>query len=268
MPSLKINEEEMNYEELGNGDEVFIYINPIRARGGTGEEFTSLFPPNYRIILLELPTYEHCMHLKEFKVMKQWGEDVYSFSRQLGLDKFIYMGISRWGEVGYNLVLSHPEVIKGFIPIVSVPIPTEQQLGAGVIESLESGDIEAHMAASEKDMFCPTTDKKRLERREAWRKNRLQRSFDYSVEKHLIDHIAESRMETFHHLGEIKVPTLLLFGDKDPTNPIEQVINSAMMIPRAKAVFFQDYAHLITVDCPEKVVDAIVLFVNDLNKDS
>ena len=268
MPSVKINEEEISYTERGSGDEIFIFINPVRARGGTGEEFLSLFPSNYRIFLLELPAYENCMHLKEFKVSKQWGEDVYSFSRELGLDKFIYMGISRWGEVGYKLVLSHPEVVKGFIPIVSVPIPTEQQLGPGVIEALESGDIEAHMAASEQDMFCPTTNEKRLKRREAWQKTRLQRSFDYSVEKHLINHITESRMETFHHLGEIKVPTLLLFGDKDPTNPLEQVITSAMMNPGAKAVFFQDYAHLITVECPEKVVDEIITFVNELNKES
>ena len=32
-----------------------------------------------------------------------------------------------------------------------------------------------------------------------------------------------------------------------------------------KAVFFQDYAHLLPVESPEKVVDEIILFVNDLN---
>jgi pimeloyl-ACP methyl ester carboxylesterase len=268
MPKVKVNDEEITYEEQGKGNEVFIYVNTIRATGGEKEEMLSLFPQDYHFYLIDLPLYDKYMHLKEFNVTKRWGDDVYSFTRILGLKKFIYLGISRWGMVGYHLVLNYPEVIKGFIPIVSVPIPTQQRIDLGVFKALETGDQKAHLKSKARDMFCPTNDKNRLERRERWLKQRLKNTepYNYTLEKNLIARLGEARIAFFPYLNRLKVPTLLLFGDKDPTNPIDQAVKSAMTIPGAKAVFFQGYAHLLSVESPDKVVDEIILFVNDLNR--
>ena len=38
-----------------------------------------------------------------------------------------------------------------------------------------------------------------------------------------------------------------------------------MVIPGAKAVFFQDYGHGLNVESPQKVVAEIVTFINELN---
>jgi len=268
MLRVKINQNEIFYEEQGNGDEIFIYVVGDRLSFGQREEMLSMFPADYHFYLLQLPLYEKSMHLKEFPVMKQWGDDVYAFSCALGLKRFIYMGISRWGQVGYQLVLNHPEVIKAFIPIVSVPISTEQRIDPGVLKALETGDSKGLLESKERDMFYPTTDKQRQLRQERWRKQNLQNNttYNFAVERDLIARIGESRIETVPRLGEIRAPTLVLFGDKDPTNPIDQVVKSAMTIPDAKAVFFQGYSHLLSVESPEKVVDEITLFVNDLNR--
>jgi pimeloyl-ACP methyl ester carboxylesterase len=266
MPKVKINDSEITYVEQGEGNEVFVYVNPVQATGNK-EEMLSLFPPDYHFYLIELPLYNEYRNSKEFNVTKRWGDDIYAFSRKLGLKKFIYMGMSRWGMVGYHLVLNHPEVIKGFISVVSVPIPVEQRIDPGVYKALESGDAKALTESSSRDMYCPTTDKKRLERRERWLKLRSEntRPFNFAAERDLIYHLTDARKAFMPYLDKIKVPTLLLFGAKDPTNPIDQAIKSSMTIPGAKAVFFQDHAHSLTVESPEKVVDEIILFVNDLN---
>jgi pimeloyl-ACP methyl ester carboxylesterase len=266
MPKVKINDSEINYVEQGKGNEVFVYVNPMQATGSR-EEMLSLFPPDYHFYLIELPPYNEYRHLKEFNVTKRWGDDIYDFSRKLGLKKFIYMGASRWGMVGYHLVLNHPEVIKGFIPIVSVPIPVDQRLDPGVYKALEAGDAEALAKSSSRDMFCPTTDKKRLERRERLLKQRSEnpRPFNFAAERDLIYHLTDARKAFMPYLDKIKVPTLLLFGAKDGTNPLDEAIKSAMTIPGAKAVFFQDYAHSLSLEGPEKVADEIILFVNELN---
>jgi pimeloyl-ACP methyl ester carboxylesterase len=270
MPKVKVDEGEITYEEQGKGDEAFIFVSPASNKdvNRDTDEMQSLFPPNYHFYLVDLPLYEKSIHKKEFDVIKHWGDDIYTFSRKLGLKKFIYMGISRWGLVGYSLVLNHPEAVKGFVALVSVPIPTQQRIDPGVFEALASGDNKARVEASVRDMFYTTTDKERLARQKRWIKSHTETNepFDFKWEKSLIDHATEVRMETFKHLGEIKVPTLLIFGDKDPTNPLDQAVKAAMTIPEAKAVFFQGYAHLLMVESPEKVADEIVLFVNDLNR--
>jgi pimeloyl-ACP methyl ester carboxylesterase len=270
MPEVEVNDGEVIYEEQGKGDETFIFVSPVSNKhvNRDTDEMLSLFPPNYHFYVIELPLYEKSIHLKEFNVIKHWGDDIYTFSCKLGLKKFIYMGISRWGQVGYSLVLNHPEVVKGFVALVSVPIPTQQRIDPGVFKALAAGDNKARVESSARDMFYPTTDKERMARQKRWVQKRLETNepFNFNWEKSLIDATTEGRIKTFQHLGKIKVPTLLIFGDKDKTNPIDQAIKSAMTIPGAKAVFFQGYAHLLMVESPKKVVDEIVLFVNDLNR--
>jgi pimeloyl-ACP methyl ester carboxylesterase len=253
VPKIKVNEGEIIYEERGRGDEAFIFVSPVSNKdvNRDTDEMLSLFPPDYHFYLIELPLYDKSIHLKEFSVLKHWGDDIYAFSRKLGLKKFIYMGISRWGQVGYNLVLNHPEVVKGFIALVSVPIPTQQRIDPGVFKALATGDNKARVESSARDMFYPTTDKERMARQKRWFQKRLEDNepFNFHWEKSLIDRTTEGRIETFQHLVEI-----------------DQAVKSAMTIPGAKAVFFQGYAHLLMVESPQKVVDEIVLFVNDLNK--
>jgi pimeloyl-ACP methyl ester carboxylesterase len=155
---------------------------------------------------------------------KQWGDDVYAFSRALGLKKFIYMGISRWGEVGYQLVLDHPEVVKAFIPIVRVPISTQQHIDPGVIKALEAGDAKKHLESSERDMFYPTFDKQRLLRQERWHQQYLKHTgpYNYTYEKDLILRLGDSRIERKQWMSL----SYLLMNSTGKTNIISKYINS------------------------------------------
>lgn len=269
MAIISVNGVDVYYEERGTGTEAFI----IALHSQNELEFISLLPPEYHTFRVDLPGYGRSTNLTEFRGFKQWSEDIYTFSQKLGLDKFIYIGYSMTGQVGFQLILDHPEVIKGFIPLTSIPIPEVSPPGAREKELMESGDTEAHEAYLEKAFLFPvaTTDKIRLQRRvrnrQERRKNVVQvnTNLTVSLEEQML-FTKEGREKTVPHLGEIRVPTLLLFGAQDWSNPLVPAITSAMSIPNAKAVFFQDYGHGLPVEGPDKLVDEIVLFVNELNR--
>ena len=171
MAIISINGVDVYYEERGTGTEAFI----VAMHGRNELEFISLLPPEYHTFRIDLPGYGRSTNLKEFRGFKQWSEDIYTFSQKLGLDKFIYIGYSMTGMVGFQLVLDHPEVVKGFIPLASIPIPKVPLPGDEETEFTNTGDAEAYQAYLEKTLLFPvaTTDKNRLQRRERDRQERL-----------------------------------------------------------------------------------------------
>jgi pimeloyl-ACP methyl ester carboxylesterase len=58
----------------------------------------------------------------------------------------------------------------------------------------------------------------------------------------------------------------MILGGKDEVTPPELALRSALMIPGAKVVFFQDKTHMLIADNQQKIIDEIKLFVDQLNK--
>jgi 3-oxoadipate enol-lactonase len=269
MPTVKVNGVDLYYEEIGGGKETFVFARLSQSR----EDMFSFFPPEYHIYLIDLPGYGKSTQLDDFRGFGLWAKDIYEFSRKLKLGKFIYSGISMMGMVGFQLALDYPEVVKAFIPIVAVPVLEPPMPHPDELKAIESGDIGGRLAAAERTLIfpSPTSDSERLARREKFRLQQL-KNLQVKTDKAAAERIKrgvlgtnETRKNLVARLGEVKVPTLLLFGGLDRSNPLGPAITSAMAIPGAKAVFFQDYGHGLNTEGPEKVVLEIVSFINELN---
>ena len=273
MPKVKVKDIEIYYEEQGSGEETFIFIHGGSSEGGAyWQGMMELLPAEYHAYVIDLPGYGKSTKRKGPFEFNPLPEAVYRFSLELGLGKFICVGLSLGGQVGFRLVLDHPEIIKAFISIVSIPLRTTTVVDPAVFNALESGDAGAYLAAQERQLFpVPTSDKTRLLRRERYLQLMVNNAMPTSAEdlnflRSQMPCVNKSRAETLAQIGDIKVPILLLLGGQDNLNPIEQSVSAAMAIPGAKAVFFQGYGHGLRTESPEKLVDEIILFVNQLNR--
>lgn len=270
MTTVAVNEMEVFYEEQGSGDEVVLFV---QHSGQSKNEMLSLLPPEYHIFIVDLPGYGRSTNLKKFRGFELWSNDIYKLTEELNLKKFIYIGTSMTGIVGFHLALEHPEIIKGLIPIVSIPVSNVPLPGPEEQKAIDSGTVEEHTAVTQKGFLFPksTTDKERLRRRELAQRNLGQRreTTDREALSLLQEQILltkESREKLVPRLKDIKAPTLLLLGAHDYSNPLDEAIISATSIPGSKAVFFEDYGHGLSLESPEKVADEIIMFVNDLNR--
>lgn len=270
MTKVSVNNMDVYYEEQGSGDEVVLLV---QHGGQSKNEMLSLLPPEYHIFIVDLPGYGRSTNLKKFRGFELWSNDIYKFSQKLHLKKFTYIGTSMTGIVGFQLALDHPEIIKALIPIVSIPVSNVPLPGPEEQKALDSGTVEEHTAVTQKGFLFPksTTDKERLRRRELAQRHLGQRreTTDREALSFLQEQILrtkEGREKFIPRLKDIKVPTLLLLGAYDYSNPLDQAIISAMSIPGSKAVFFEDYGHGLSIESPEKVADEIIMFINDLNR--
>jgi pimeloyl-ACP methyl ester carboxylesterase len=275
MPKIKVNGVELNYTEYGKGKEIF-----VRSQSSAFSEgqisILSKFPSDYHFFMLDLARrYKSDPGDRIFDV---WASDVYKFTRELGLDKFIYWGTSHGGGIGFHLALAYPEVLKGFVSEVGVPhdrsrpLPEmsnlrRRQREAG-FNTPRAREVVREVLAT---MFTPTTDPRRLALRKKYLDDAVEKYANRPVEDTAITvgtpyPDCKTNEQLAERFKQIKVPTLLIVGAQDPQVSAEIQLTALKSIPGAKAVFFQDEGHFITMESPEKLVAEIVLFVNQLNQ--
>ena len=257
MPMLLATGAEMHYEEYGGGDDVVLSAQNRITSG----------PDSYLELLAAAGMHVYSIQLRGFgrssPVSQEpdggwyptWAEDVYQFARGVGVERFIYTGISHGAGVGWNLALMHPEALRAFIGVVGGPHDRSRPRLRGM-----------GMAAA--PMFVvPTTDPIRLRRRAAW----LQAAGDppavdggVQINPGKVFPELETNAEVAEHLSRISVPTLLLNGAQDDIIPAEMSLLVAKSVPGAKMVLYQDHSHTLAREAPERLVSEIMLFLEEL----
>ena len=257
MPALLANGAELYYEEYGGGGDVVLSAQNRITSG----------PESYLELLAASGKHVYSLQLRGFggssPVTEEpeegwyptWAEDVYQFARNVGVERFIYTGVSHGAGVGWNLAVMHPQALRAFVAVVGGPHDRSKPRVRG-------------MGMASAPMFVvPTTDPVRLRRRTAW----LQPSGD-SPESARGAQINPGKVfpelttndQVAERLGRISVPTLLLNGAQDDIIPAEMALLVAQSVPGAKLVLYQDHSHTLAREAPERLIGEISVFLNEL----
>jgi pimeloyl-ACP methyl ester carboxylesterase len=257
MPTQIANGAELYYEEYGSGPDVVISAQNRITSG----------PESYLELLAAAGTHVFSIQLRGFgrssplTTLPQggcyplWAEDVNEFALGLGVEQFIYTGVSHGAGVGWNLALMHPRSLRAFVAIVGGPHDRSKPRVRG-------------MGLASAPMFVvPTTDAVRLRRRAAW----LQASGEQDsptaqvqINPGKVFPELETNAQVAERLGTISVPTLLLNGAQDDIIPADMALLVARSVPGAKLVLYQDHSHTLAREAPERVVDEVALFLKEI----
>lgn len=69
-------------------------------------------------------------------------------------------------------------------------------------------------------------------------------------------------------LSQVTVPTLLLYAAQDDIIPPKMALLAARAVPGAKLVLYHDHSHSLASEAPQRLVDEVVLFMNEVELDS
>jgi len=257
MPFLQANGAELYYAEYGTGEAVVLSAQN-RITSGPESYLELLAAAGMRVYSIQLRGFGHSSAVGEEPQggwYPTWAEDVYQFARNLGLEGFVYTGISHGAGVGWNLALMHPEALRAFVSVVGGPHDRSKARVRG-------------MGMAGAPMFVvPTTDPIRLRRRAVW----LRASGDppeltsvVQINPGKVFPELTTNAEVAERLSRITVPTLLLNGAQDDIIPAEMSLLVAKSVPSAKMVLYQDHSHTLAREAPERLVSEILLFLKEL----
>lgn len=275
MRPLSVNGAELAYAEYGTGPRVVVSAQQDFAPGG------------YLEVLAQPPINCHVFAIRLRRLRKQdelpgedqnprwyarWADDVFAATQFLGLQGFVYTGVSHGGVIGWHLAVEHPDLLRGLVSIVGVPPPRSRRTGAlsGRAGQMAARQDQTTLRANIERLFGPARDAERLARRNSLVQTRLEHVMNTPPEEAAVSlgigfPDVETDEELARLLGQVRLPTLIIGGLHDPWVTPENLLATARLVQGAKLVVFEDESHLLASESPGKVVDEFRLFLDRLH---
>jgi pimeloyl-ACP methyl ester carboxylesterase len=266
MPSVNVEGVRLNYIEQGKGDDVIVFVHGFAAAAGIWKEVLEALPTEYHAYALDLRGFGQSEKVKEGFTIAQFAQDVYNFSQELGLGRFTYVGHSMGGAIALQLALDHPEVLKAMVLTASVPA---HGMAMGNVPGMTQDDMRNMMqnmvATAPEAMrglmaFAFTTPPS---------EQRLQEVVDYAlgVDREALFSMGDLRLFNVEpRLAEIDLPTLMISGDKDATNPLDDLRRTATEIAGSRFEVFEGLGHMLHMESPQGFVELLTSFIEEVNR--
>ena len=242
----------MNYEEHGSGAETVVFGHGFGSSARKWQNLFELLPANYHCYALDLQGFGKSAEITENINPAQMADDIYQFSKEMGLGKFVYVGYSMGGRVGLDLAIAHSEVLKGAVLMVPVPArmsseplpPTEWRNPEAIKANTESILVRRHQTG---EVVQQTIEDNMFVKEATWLAAADWRKMYPDVEA---------------RLSEIKAPTLMIISGRETVLRPDDQWRTVRQIPGVKAVFFEDEGHLIIHENIRRLAREMIGFID------
>ena len=187
--------------------------------------------------------------------------DALGLMDKLGIERAHWAGESSGGIVGIAAALAHPDRLRSLI-LCNTPF----KLPDAVVETYNVGEPD-HATAIEKygvGEWSRKTLAYRLDLEKASREIQewYIREMD-KVPRHvaIAHHLMAAGGDMIPRMSEMKMPILILAGERSPLARKEQMQDMQRRLPNAKLVVFEGYGHGINVLAPERCAQETLAFL-------
>lgn len=272
MPYFALDDVKLWYDEYGTGDEIVLSSASgfDRYPGVLAEE-----PTNCHVFAIQARGFGRSSHLTtppEQGWLDQWGDDVLAFADHLGVERFVYTGVSHGGGIGWHLARRHPDRLKALISVVGTPHDRDGDTSSSagrraIVENRRNAEmIEKQFRVLGGATDTPERAAVREETIAALVRNHLRYSDDEArINQGMPFPEAKTNDEVAAILATIDLPVLILAGMRDGVISPESALRAARSVPRSKSVLFEDEGHFVARERPERLVAEIAVFLRELN---
>lgn len=239
---VRVGELDVHYLTGGNGDPLLV------VHGGTGG--SQDWRPNieklmdkYTVYVPDLPGFGLTPCSDGDYFIPEMTEFIDGFAGAVGLDRFNLLGHSFGGGIALSYALKFPAKTTKLVLVSSLGMGKEIALWIRCLANRP---------------FCRYFGKSALAVLKAvkWLMKQVFRPLDFTLpfnEASLyigscITGISSQTMVFFNRLSELVMPTLLVWGAKDPIVPFTQAYAAAAVIPNCRVRVFRDCGHSVYRD--------------------
>lgn len=246
-----VNGLEVNYQVVGDGV-------PLLILHGWGSNSTrwqdvanKITEKGFKVIVPDLPGFGETTPLSVPWNMNNYIKWLEAFVREMNLGEFYLAGHSFGGALACKYAIGHPQAVKKLFLLSAASIRTKTTKKSAYKNLAKIVKIFAFVPGYA--LF-----------RKAFYKFIIRRS-DYpyvdGVMKETYKSVIFEDLSQF--TGFIKVPTILIWGDKDKSTPIEDAQFMNKKIRNSKLITIAGFGHALNKDCPEILAESILSNINE-----
>jgi pimeloyl-ACP methyl ester carboxylesterase len=266
----RIDGRRVNYVDIGEGDlppAVFIH-----GLGGCWQNWLENLPrvaQERRCIALDLPGFSESEMPSHKLTISGYADTVVELCRQAGIDEpAALIGNSMGGFIAAEIGIRHPDFSERFVLVsaagISItnlkrrPVLTTARLAAAVTEFViaRRGTLLTRPGLRHVMLGYVFRHPSRLAPDLAYEFISGSPGFLPALDA-LTDYDFRDR------LGEVKSPTLLVWGREDNLVPVRDADEFERLIPNARKIIFEDTGHCAMIERPETFNDVLVDFLHE-----
>jgi pimeloyl-ACP methyl ester carboxylesterase len=263
--TITVNELSVSYLERPGVGETIVLLHGFSADKDNWVRFTRHLPEYYRVIAIDLPG--HGSTTRDFNSTYSIDYITQGFANTvdaLKIKRFHLAGNSMGGYVSALYSARHPARVQTLCLIdpagATSPQPSDREisLSRGVNPLVPKTLFEFDNTLSYgfyRQPFLPWPA------RSVYAQRYIERS---SFNEKMWSDIMENRVDVERYLGDISMPTLLMWGDRDRIIHISTVEVFLKGIPKIKTVIFKDCGHMPMVEIPRESATAYTSFLEEI----
>ena len=214
---------EIAYIDRGEGPYTLVFVHGLATYLKAWTHNMAILTTQYRCVALDLPGYGRSSKGDYPYGMAFFAEQVRAFCTALNLESVVLVGHSMGGQVALTLSLNDSVLVKKLVLIAPAGIETFTEAEANWLKSVYTPDVvksatpEQLRKNYELNFFQWTYEAEALFRDRLL----LRETVEYDDWSRMIPQCVAGMLDepVFERLGEIAVPTLILFGENDALIP-------------------------------------------------
>lgn len=284
------NGEEIGYRKREGGTDTIIFVHGNLVSSKYWERFMQKFPKNFKIYAVDLRGAGMSSYNRPVETMRDFSEDIWLFTRKMGIKEFTLVGWSMGGVISMQLAADHHDAVKKLI-LVSTPsckgIPFLRKDEEGKIIPGEYWQTKEEVM-NDKVQVLPTIYALKTGNREMMKNiwdfavfNFKKPEDDYyreliediftvrnypdcawTTQIFNISHLYNGVVDGTGEVDNITMPVLLLYGEHDVIVKKEYGDETVREIgENAQVIVINNAAHSIFIDNEEETLNTMLAFI-------
>jgi 3-oxoadipate enol-lactonase len=247
------------YEEAGSGFPV-VLIHGGQMDSRMWDEQFALFSKRYRVIRYDVRGFGKSPRATEVYASEK---DLYKLLKFLDVEKAVLVGLSLGGRISIDFALLHPEMLAGMV--AAAPGLSGFQFSSDptewpTIRAAQTGDWKKVADLWLKSGYmAPAMENPKIA-------PRLRELATENAHEDLDNPILETMPDppAIERLPDVRVPTLILVGNRDVTDIHEICGLLFARIPGAKQILIQGSGHILNMEQPAQFNRAVLDFLGEV----
>lgn len=254
MPTITVQGQTLYYaRQKGNTDTVLVLVH---GAGGSHVDWPIALRrwPATAVYALDLPGHGRSP-LPACTTVGDYATTVLGFIEALDLPNVVLVGHSMGGAIVQTAALSHSPRLKG---LVLLGTGAKLRVAESILQGLQT-DFAATTASIVRAYWGTAVPDEII----ALSQTRLAQNDPHVL---LGDFRACHAFESTAHLAEIHLPTLVVSSDADQLTPAKHGRYLADHIPNGRFVLLNGAGHMLHLEQPHAVAEALDLFLKEISK--
>ena len=271
---------EIAYMETGSGEQTLLFIHGLGSYAPAWNKNLGKLGERFRCIAIDLPNYGQSTGGRYDFSMSFFARAVADFIDRLGLERVVLVGHSMGGQVAVTALLNHDLPVEKLVLLAPAGFETftekekawfSQVFTPAVVRATPTDQLKRNFDINFAANDLPEDARFMLEDRLDMRAD----SARYELYCQMIPMCVQGMLEepVFDRLNNIRVPTLIIYGQNDylipnrilhPNLSVQAVAESGhLQIPDSRLLLIPSCGHFVQWDCAPQVNEALEDFVSE-----